>query len=131
MHLLITAGPTREYIDDVRFLSNASTGKMGFECAKAAFRRGHRVTLITGPTNLPDPKGIRTIHVVTAREMLRAAKESYPKVDAVIATAAVSDYRPVKRLRGKGKKGERETGYKTGYKGVVGTLCSGSGTYGQ
>jgi phosphopantothenoylcysteine decarboxylase/phosphopantothenate--cysteine ligase len=108
VHLLVTAGPTREYIDDVRFLSNPSTGKMGFACAESAARKGHRVTLVTGPTGLPDPKGVRTVRVVSAREMLRAAKEAYPEVDAVIATAAVSDYRPARRARGKRKKGEKE-----------------------
>ena len=108
MHLLVTAGPTREYIDDVRFLSNPSTGKMGFACAESAVRKGHRVTLVTGPTGLPDPKGVRTVRVVSAREMLRAAKEVYPEVEAVIATAAVSDYRPARRARGKRKKGKKE-----------------------
>ena len=107
MHILITAGPTREYIDSIRFLSNASTGKMGFECAKAAVRIGHKVTLISGPTNLPDPKGAKTVRVVSALDMLREVKKVYPKTDAVIATAAVSDYRPAKRVRGKRKKGEK------------------------
>ena len=107
MHLLVTAGPTREYIDDVRFLSNASTGKMGFEVAKAAARKGLKVTLISGPTNLPDPKNVRVIRITSAREMLHAALKVYPKITAVIATAAVSDYRPAKRPKGKRKKGEK------------------------
>lgn len=81
---------------------------MGFACAESAARKGHRVTLVTGPTGLPDPKGVRTVRVVSAREMLRAAKEAYPEVDAVIATAAVSDYRPARRARGKRKKGGKK-----------------------
>ena len=108
MHLLVTAGPTREYIDDIRFLTNSSTGKMGFEVAKAAIRKGHKVTLITGPTNLPDPKDVTVIRITSAQEMLREALKAYPETEAVIATAAVSDYRPSKRTKGKKKKGEKE-----------------------
>ena len=69
MRVLVTAGPTREYLDAVRFLSNASSGKMGFACAKAAARAGHDVTLVTGPVELPDPAGLRTIRVTSADEM--------------------------------------------------------------
>ena len=79
---------------------------MGFEVAKAAARKGHTVTLISGPTNLPDPKNVRVIRITSAREMLQEALTVYPKINAVIATAAVSDYRPAKRIRGKKKKGE-------------------------
>jgi len=107
VHLLVTAGPTREHIDDIRFLSNGSTGKMGFEVAKAAARRGYKVTLISGPTSLPDPKNVRVIRITTAREMLQEALTVYPKITAVVATAAVSDYRPSKRIRGKKKKGKK------------------------
>ena len=104
MRVLVTAGPTREYLDAVRFLSNASSGKMGFACAKAAARAGHDVTLVTGPVALPDPAGVRTIRVVSAEEMHRAVMNAYPKVDAAIATAAVGDYRPAERIQGKLKK---------------------------
>lgn len=104
MNVLVTAGPTREYLDAVRFLSNASSGKMGFACAAAAARAGHDVTLVTGPVSLPDPKGVRTIRVVSAEEMYRAVRKAYPKIDAAIATAAVGDYRPAERLTGKLKK---------------------------
>jgi phosphopantothenoylcysteine decarboxylase/phosphopantothenate--cysteine ligase len=104
MRVLVTAGPTREYLDDVRFLSNASSGKMGFACAAAAAKAGHDVTLVTGPVGLPDPKGVRTIRVVSAAEMHRAVMKAYPKVDAAIATAAVGDYRPAWRFDGKLKK---------------------------
>jgi len=105
MRILVTAGPTREYLDDVRYLSNPSSGKMGFACARAARRAGHRVTLVTGPAGLPDPPGCRTVRVTDAREMHRAVLEAWPRVDAVIMTAAVGDYRPARRFRGKLRKG--------------------------
>lgn len=105
MRVLITAGPTREYLDDVRFLSNPSTGAMGFACADAARRGGHQVTLVTGPSALADPKGVTVIRVTSALEMRDAALKAYASTDAVIATAAVSDYRPARRVKGKIKKG--------------------------
>ena len=104
MRVLVTAGPTREYIDAVRFLSNASSGKMGFACAEAAARAGHDVTLVTGPVTLPDPKGVRTVRVVSADDMYRAVMKAYPRIDAAIMTAAVGDYRPAERFAGKLKK---------------------------
>jgi len=104
VRVLVTAGPTREYLDDVRFLSNASSGKMGFACASAAARAGHQVVLVTGPVALPDPEGIRTIRVESALEMHRAVMKAYPAIDAAIATAAVGDYRPAARVAGKLKK---------------------------
>jgi len=104
VRVLVTAGPTREYLDAVRFLSNASSGRMGFACAAAAARAGHEVTLVTGPVTLPDPPGVRTIRVVSAGDMHRAAMKAYPPSDAVIATAAVGDYRPAERFAGKLKK---------------------------
>lgn len=105
MRVLITAGPTREYLDDVRYLSNPSTGAMGFACAKAAAKAGHRVTLVTGPSSLPDPAGVTVVRVTSALEMRGAAMKAYKSADAVIATAAVSDYRPARRMNGKMKKG--------------------------
>src|SRR5258706_12194074 len=104
MRILVTAGPTREYLDAVRFLSNASSGKMGFACAAAAARAGHDVTLVTGPVALADPAGVRTIRVVSADEMYRAVMKAYPRIDAAIMTAAVGDYRPASRVAGKLKK---------------------------
>jgi phosphopantothenoylcysteine decarboxylase/phosphopantothenate--cysteine ligase len=104
MRILVTAGPTREYLDDVRFISNPSTGRMGFACARAARRAGHRVTLVTGPVELPAPPGVRTVRVTDAREMRRAVLAAWPRVDAVIMTAAVGDYRPARRFRGKIRK---------------------------
>jgi phosphopantothenoylcysteine decarboxylase / phosphopantothenate---cysteine ligase len=104
MKVLVTAGPTREYLDAVRFLSNASSGKMGFACAAAAAAAGHDVTLVTGPVVLPDPKGVRTVRVVSADDMYRAVMKVYPRTDAAIMTAAVGDYKPAERFAGKLKK---------------------------
>ena len=104
MRVLVTAGPTREFLDAVRFLSNASSGKMGFACAAAAARAGHDVTLVTGPVALPDPVGVRTVRVVSADDMYRAVMKVYPRIDAAIMTAAVGDYRPAERFAGKLKK---------------------------
>ena len=104
MRVLVTAGPTREYLDAVRYISNASSGKMGFACAAAAARAGHDVTLITGPVALPDPPRVRTIRVVSADDMYRAVMKAYPRTEAAIMTAAVGDYRPAERFAGKLKK---------------------------
>ena len=92
--VLITAGPTREPIDPVRFLSNRSTGTMGFELAEAAARAGADVQLVTGPTPLPTPPGVERIDVVTAEEMLNAVMERAPDCNVFVACAAVSDYTP-------------------------------------
>jgi len=92
MHFLITAGGTREYIDPVRFISNASTGTMGYCLARAALRAGHPVTLITGPTALRPPAGSRVLAVTSARDMFAAVKEAWPVCDCLIMSAAVSDY---------------------------------------
>lgn len=107
MRILVTAGPTREYLDAVRFLSNPSSGKMGFACAVAAARAGHDVTLVTGPVALPDPPGLRTVRVESAEEMYRAVMKAYPQAEAVVMTAAVGDYRPAERFAGKLKKSSR------------------------
>lgn len=97
MRILITAGPTREYLDPVRFLTNASTGKMGYACAAAATRRGHQVTLVSGPVALKRPAGVERIDVLSSTEMYEAVLAHYPVCDAVIMTAAVCDYRPAQR----------------------------------
>lgn len=94
MKLLITAGPTREPLDPVRFLSNRSTGKMGFALAQAAAEAGHEVTLVAGPVTLPTPPGVRRRDVETALEMLGAVTEALPECDAFVACAAVADWRP-------------------------------------
>lgn len=92
--VLITAGPTREQIDPVRFFSNRSTGKMGFAFAEEAAKMGARVTLIAGPTALDDPAGVDVIHVQSAEDMYQAALSVFDESDIVIKTAAVADYRP-------------------------------------
>ena len=104
--LLVTAGPTREELDPIRFISNHSSGKMGYAIAAAAARRGAAVTLVTGPTSLPVPWGVATVPVISARQMrdevLKRAEES----SIVVMSAAVADYRPKDRADGKIKKGE-------------------------
>ncbi len=93
IHVLVTAGPTREAVDPVRFLSNGSTGTMGFAVAEAAARRGARVTLVAGPVALATPLGVDRVDVTTADEMLAAAL-AVEDADVVVAAAAVSDYAP-------------------------------------
>jgi len=92
--ILVTAGPTREPLDPVRFISNRSSGKMGHELAAEAARRGGQVFLISGPTALDPPLGVERRNVETAAEMLAEIKELFPRADAVIMAAAVSDFRP-------------------------------------
>ncbi len=94
IRVLITAGPTREPIDPVRFISNRSSGKMGFAVASAALAAGADVTVIAGPVQLPTPAGVRRIDVETAAEMFEAALEQIADVDIYIGAAAISDYRP-------------------------------------
>ena len=101
MRILITAGPTREYLDDVRYLSNASSGRMGFELAEAATAAGHEVIVVCGPVDLPPPNGCEFHSVETTEEMKLACLELFPKCDGVIAAAAVSDYKPLNRVAGK------------------------------
>ncbi len=93
-NILVTAGPTREPVDAVRHISNPSSGKMGYEIAKAAWLRGARVTLISGPANIPPPRGAGIIRVETALQMRAAVFENYEQADAVVMAAAVSDFRP-------------------------------------
>lgn len=76
MQIIVTAGPTREYLDPVRFLSNPSTGKMGFAIAAEAAKRGHEVVLVAGPVALKTPKGVKRVDVTSAREMMKAVKKS-------------------------------------------------------
>ena len=97
LRFIITAGPTREHIDPVRFLSNPSSGRMGFAVAAAAARRGHDVTLVAGPVALKTPRGVKRIDVVSAREMLSAVQSAIGEGGAqtiFVATAAVADWRP-------------------------------------
>lgn len=93
--VLVTAGPTQEAIDPVRFITNHSTGKMGYEIAKAAARRGAAVTLVSGPTAMPAPLFVKTVNVVSAREMFAAVTGLSEEQDIIIKAAAVADYRPL------------------------------------
>lgn len=101
MKILITAGPTREYLDDVRYLSNASSGRMGYALAEAAQAAGHDVILVTGPVDLPPPVGCEVYRVETTAQMRDAAVAAFPYCDGVIAAAAVCDYKPKQRITGK------------------------------
>ncbi len=103
--VLVTAGPTREDLDPVRYITNRSSGKMGYAVAEAAAKRGAQVVLVTGPTNLEAPSGVERIDVRSAEEMHRAVMERIARASIAILAAAVSDYRPVERLAEKIKKG--------------------------
>jgi len=94
VRMLVTAGPTREAIDAVRYIGNRSSGRQGYAIAQEAARRGARVTLVSGPTSLPDPLGVSTLHIESAEEMLAACEGYYDEVDVVVAAAAVADFRP-------------------------------------
>lgn len=104
--VLVTAGPTREHWDAFRYLSNPSSGKMGFALARAARNMGGHVTLITGPTGLKPPMNVHTIPVVSAGEMFHAVIDNAADKDVIIMAAAVSDFRPRQRLQAKIKKAE-------------------------
>jgi len=104
--LLVTAGPTCEDLDPVRYLTNRSSGKMGYAVAEAAARRGARVILISGPTALAAPEGVERVGVRTAEEMHRAVLEKFPACTAAVFAAAVADYRPAEKLAQKMKRGK-------------------------
>ncbi len=108
LRFLITAGPTREHLDPVRYLSNASSGRMGFAVAAAARAAGHFATLIHGPVELRPPPGVRAVPVVSAAEMLAACLSAWPRHDVLIMTAAVADYTPAAPSRYKLPKSGRE-----------------------
>ncbi|MFM8495060.1 MAG: phosphopantothenoylcysteine decarboxylase [Planctomycetia bacterium] len=99
--ILITAGPTRAAIDDVRFLTNASSGRMALGLVKAARAAGHEVTVVSGPVAVDYPGGVEVVRVTTTAEMLAACLERLPQVDGVIAAAAPCDFEPAKRIAGK------------------------------
>jgi len=105
-HIVVTAGGTQEPIDPVRYISNRSSGKMGYALAEAASDRGAKVTLVTAPTSLPEPAGVDVIKVNTAQEMRQAVEKVTPQADALVMAAAVADYRPTKAAKDKIKKGE-------------------------
>jgi phosphopantothenoylcysteine synthetase/decarboxylase len=104
LRCLLTAGPTREHMDPVRFLSNGSSGKMGFALATAAAARGWQVDLVSGPVSLPPPQGVRVHPVVSAADMFAACEPLFPLCDLFIAVAAVADYRPRETSAQKQKK---------------------------
>ena len=109
MHFLITAGPTREPLDPVRYLSNRSSGKMGYALARAALAAGHAVTLVTGPVCLPPPPAAATIPITTADEMFDAVHSRVSTADIIILCAAVADFRPASLSPTKLKKGTAAT----------------------
>lgn len=106
--VLITAGPTEEAIDPVRYITNHSTGKMGYALAKAAMERGAEVTLVTGPTSIEPPMFVNVIRVISAAEMAEAVKKRAGECDIIIKSAAVADYRPTKVATEKIKKKDGE-----------------------
>ena len=101
MRVLVTAGPTREYLDDVRFLTNGSSGRMGYAVAAAAVAAGHDVALLTGPVALQAPAGCEVCGFVSVDDLARALDAHFPDCDALIMTAAVGDFRPERRVAGK------------------------------
>lgn len=104
MRILITAGGTREYIDPVRFISNASSGKMGYALARKALKAGHKVTLISAPTSQKPPSEAKLVNVETAAQMFEAVKKHFSRCDCLIMAAAVADYTPARPAGTKIKK---------------------------
>jgi phosphopantothenoylcysteine decarboxylase/phosphopantothenate--cysteine ligase len=104
LNVLVTAGPTREAVDPVRYLTNKSTGKMGYAIAKAASARGATVTLVSGPVNLPKPPYMEVVDITTAEDMYQAVTSRSDKMDIIIKAAAVADYRPATVADNKVKK---------------------------
>lgn len=109
MKVLVTAGPTHEYIDPVRFIGNPSSGRMGFEIAVNAWYRGAEVTLVSGPTALMPPEGIKMINVVSAEEMCEACMDAAPAMDIIVKAAAVGDFRSARKEPFKIKRENRES----------------------
>jgi phosphopantothenoylcysteine decarboxylase / phosphopantothenate---cysteine ligase len=107
--VLVTAGPTREPIDPIRFIGNRSSGRMGYAVAAAAWRRGAEVTLITGPTSLPAPVGVELIRIETAEQMRAAVAAVLPRADLLVMAAAVADFRPTEVAQSKIKKAASAT----------------------
>ncbi len=103
-NILITAGPSREFIDPVRFISNPSTGTIGYLIADSARKRGNNVILLSGPTHLESPKGVKTVYFNSALELKKHADSFFDWADCVICTAAVADFRPAKVISRKMKK---------------------------
>ncbi len=108
VNVLVTAGPTRESLDPVRYITNHSTGKMGYEVAKAAAARGAKVTLVSGPVNLPVPVGVDFVQITTAKDMFDAVTSRSGEQDVIIKAAAVADYRPAQVAADKIKKSQSD-----------------------
>jgi len=108
--VVVTAGPTREALDPVRYLGNRSSGRMGFALASAAWRRGAEVTLVTGPTAIPDPAGVNTVRVETGEEMKDEVLSALPGADVLVFAAAVSDFKPEETKKQKLKRSRKGQG---------------------
>ncbi len=106
--VLITAGPTQEPIDPVRYITNHSSGKMGYSLAKAAKDRGANVILVSGPTNLEKPRGVKVIDIVTAMDMYQSVLDNFDEADVIIKAAAVADYKPKQVSKNKIKKNDSD-----------------------
>lgn len=130
--VLVTAGPTHERIDDVRYIANSSSGKMGYALARAAADAGADVTLVSGPVALDAPEGVRMVGVVSAKEMLAAAEEAFADCDIAICSAAVADYAPAEPATGKLKKGRDDDRLESvrmvPNPDILATLCSQKGS---
>ena len=113
LNVIISAGPTQEAFDPVRYISNHSTGKMGYELAKVATRRGAKVTLVSGKTNLKPPAFVETINVISAQDMFEAFERNFRTNDIIIKAAAVADYRPAIVANDKIKKKDEDMSFKT------------------
>ncbi len=107
LHIVVTAGPTREFFDSVRFISTPAAGEMGYAVAAAAAASGHRVTLVSGPVEIAPPPKVKLLRVTTAAEMAKATKAAFANADAAVLTAAVCDYRPQRRAARKQAKKTR------------------------
>jgi phosphopantothenoylcysteine decarboxylase/phosphopantothenate--cysteine ligase len=101
MRVIVTAGPTREYIDTVRFITNASSGQMGYAIAAAAVAAGHEVTLLSGPVSLPTPTGCTVVNFVSVEELKAELHKAFAVCDVLVMCAAVGDFRPDKRFPAK------------------------------
>lgn len=108
LRIMVTAGPTREFFDTVRFISNSSSGKQGYAIAAAAVQRGHQVVLVSGPVGLDAPDGVKVISVTSAAEMAEVCRAEFESCDAAVFTAAVCDYRPPHKLPHKLKKSDEQ-----------------------
>ena len=107
--ILITAGPTREMLDPVRFISNLSTGELGFTLARVALKQGYDVTLVSGPVALTPPNGVHLVPVISSEDMRLACEKNFFKNDALIMTAAVADFTPSHREKQKIKRRETQS----------------------